>query len=42
MKDSDYQDVRNRLNLALERIEQEQAVALDTNELSQDDNSRHQ
>lgn len=31
MKDSDYQDVRNRLNLALERIEQEEAVALEAN-----------
>ena len=41
MKDSDYQDVRNRLNLALERIEQEQALALDANSSNKSDNGRH-
>ena len=41
MKDSDYQDVRNRLNLALERIEQEQALALDANSSNKSDNGRY-
>ena len=42
MQDNDYQDIRDRLNLALERIEQqEKAVALEIIAASKQENANH-
>ena len=42
MQDNDYQDIRDRLNLALERIgQQEKAVALEIISASKQENSSH-
>lgn len=42
MQDNDYQDIRNRLNLALARIEkEEQTIALEMLEASKQENNRH-
>ena len=42
MQDNDYQDIRDRLNLALERIEQqEKAVALEIIAASKQESNRH-
>ena len=42
MQDNDYQDIRSRLNLAIERIEQaEQAVAVEISEASKKEAQHH-
>ena len=42
MQDNDYQDIRSRLNLAIERIEQEeQAVAIEISEASKKEVQHH-
>lgn len=42
MQDNDYQDIRNRLNLALARIEkEEQTIALEMLEASKQENNHH-
>ena len=41
MQDNDYQDIRSRLNIALERIEQEEkAVALEMTKASKQEDQR--
>ncbi|SLJ85130.1 adenylate/guanylate cyclase domain-containing protein [Psychrobacter sp. DAB_AL43B] len=42
MQDNDYQDIRNRLNIALERIEQEEkAITLEMTKASKQEGQRH-